>query len=100
MQLSRGANNGINGTGGQAASAANAAARIDPNRFLSTKFAAVGIGCGYGTVKEFCESVQGGVATRWAAIDVSVAIGDSLGIRTTAVVAATPALRLGQQVVN
>jgi hypothetical protein len=74
--------------------------RIDPNRFLSAKFAAVGIRCRYGTIKKFCQGVQSGLATRRAAIDVSVTIGDRLGVRTTAVVAATPALRLGQQVVN
>ena len=96
----RGTHDGVDRTGQDAFGAADAVQGVDADHMPHGHGLQV---CGQrhdGLVEQFGQGLDGGVGARRAAVDGGLAPGDGAGIGMAVVVAAAPALGLGQQPVD
>ena len=91
------ADDGIDRTGIDALAATDAGVFIDDCSLSRTVRAAIGIENGRWTAEQFTQCPDRRVIAGWAAVDVGFALGDGLGVITTARITAACALGLGQQ---
>ena len=89
--------NRIDGTGGQAACAADAALLVDPRNLVWLNAAARGIQRSRFTTEQSREGTYGVVPAWWAAIDVGLSVRDRSGIGPAGGIEAASALRLREQ---